>query len=98
MKMCPCCGQPIQIRYGVRMSSRQVEVFDAIERRPGRLAEEIGRALGMGAKTVHVHVYGINSLLEETDYAIRGGRSSGYSVRKVRDTPPLAIAMLSEVG
>ena len=82
MSACPHCGA--EQRLGVWMTPRKLAIFDRVKR-----SGDDGAHYGdfdMSRGTLRVHIYQINALLEETDYAIRGyrGNISGYRLVKVR--------------
>ena len=77
MTFCPHCGQPLLIRYGVKLTPKKAELLDLVERRAagvaiGALAETL--YAGVSTKRAHdrikTQVCQINDLLAATDYRI----------------------------
>jgi DNA-binding SARP family transcriptional activator len=77
MTFCPHCGQPLLIRYGVKLTPKKAELMDLIERRAagvaiGTLAETLypGAPANRAYERVKTTVCQINDLLAATDYRI----------------------------
>ena len=94
--LCPACGQRVLIRLGVKLSPRQADIFDVISNTGERgLAQEVladilspGKPRRGAMRLAAVHVHTINSILEETDFAIRkaGGKFGRYRLAKVQSS------------
>lgn len=77
-KTCPHCKQAIMVRYGVTLTKRRVEIFDAIERagKEGITLERLAAMLYPGDNEeiakhrVRVHVPRLNDVLVETTVRI----------------------------
>jgi len=80
MTECPHCGQPMTVRFGVRLPPKKAEFLDMIEKvttgRGGIELESLASVFYPGvSKTVakqraKVHVNQINDLLVSTDWRI----------------------------
>lgn len=77
LTFCPHCGQPLLVRYGVKLTPKKAELLDAIERRAAGVAlGTLAETLYAGAPTKRAHgrvktqVCQINDLLAATDYRI----------------------------
>jgi hypothetical protein len=93
---CPQCGHRMLTRLGVQLSARQADIFDLITNTgdQGLEQEVLADVLSPGKprygamRLVAVHVHDINSILEETDFAIRkhGDKFGRYRLAKVRSS------------
>jgi hypothetical protein len=81
----------VLIRHGVRLTARQAEIFDAIERagQRGVLCEVLAgmfypdKPRPAAEKLIAVHIHDLNNMLEETDVLITSGRwRSPYRVAR----------------
>jgi hypothetical protein len=80
--VCPHCGQRMLMRHGVRLPPRLADLFDMIERskRRGVLCEVLAwvfypdKAAFAARRCVAVNVHHLNSLLEQTDVRVVGGK------------------------
>lgn len=96
-RTCHYCGAALpDIRLGVRLTALQARIFDLVQRGGGDgilgadLIEVLGdRERPMTRNTLHVHVCGINGLIEDEGYRITGNaRGSRGFYRLVHFTPP----------
>jgi hypothetical protein len=88
--MCPHCRQPMpEMRLGVRFPPLKAAIFDLIKLTGdhGMTQQEIQGPFELGSLyTVRAHVWGINKLIEDTGYRIRGGtkHAPGYRLVKTK--------------
>jgi hypothetical protein len=90
--VCPCCGQRMLIRHGVKLSPKKADMFDVIARvteADSRITVETlagifypGIAAGDAKAAVRVTINQINDLLEETEITIGSKRPDGYRLEK----------------
>lgn len=86
MELCQSCGQPVRfLRCGIRLTALKAAIFDLIKRAGdlGITSEEITRELygdrrPVGKYTIKAHVWQINEVLAETDYAIVSDRRNWF--------------------
>lgn len=91
LRVCPYCRQSIRIeRYGVPLTPLKAGIFDAIKQAgdvgvnsdeiiSGPLYRDRRRA---SRDTIKAHIFQINELLEETDWAIQSEGDYGTSERR----------------
>jgi hypothetical protein len=100
---CPHCGSPMgQLWFGVRLTRRQSEIIDVINR-----FTKIGSAATVpylaelfypdkptlvGDQTIRVIVNQINDRLAGTDRRITNDRLTGYSIKRVALTADICTA------
>jgi len=90
--ICPYCRQRMLIRHGVRLSPRQADLFDIIERvsqAGGRISIEALVDIFYPAKptckakaTIKVTINHINGMLEQTGVIIKSQRPDGYRLER----------------
>jgi len=84
MTECPTCGQPMQMKFGIRFTRTQAAILDMIEGSTRERGGIDGAALGwvffpgiatrVQAQRVKVHVCQINDMLVSTDWRIANER------------------------
>src|SRR5262245_44844413 len=79
MTECPTCGQPMRVRYGVRLQPKKAELLDMIEQTSGRGGVELETLAwvfypGVPTKTakdrIKVHINQLNDQLCGTDWRV----------------------------
>jgi hypothetical protein len=86
---CPSCRRPLpEMRLGIRLTPFKARLFDAISHSGdgGIMLDDLYEIVcteGQSRKTLVVHIWQINDLLEDEGYRIKGGRY-GYRLRKVQ--------------
>jgi hypothetical protein len=90
--MCPHCQQPMpEMRLDVRFPPLKAAIFDLIKRAGGHgmTQQELQGTFEIGTLyTVRAHIWGINELIEDTGWRIRGGtrHAPGYRLVKIEKT------------
>ena len=89
--MCPHCQQPLpEMRLGVRFPPLKAAIFDLIKRAGdhGMTQQEIQGTFEIGTLDgVRAHIWGINELIEDTGWRIRGGTKHAPGYRLVNTNP-----------
>lgn len=109
MSFCPHCGQPILVRYGVKLTPKKAALLDLIERRRAGLALANlaavlypGVAINRACERIKTQVCQINDLMAGTDYRIvrQAGRYHlrGHEVKKFNGTQRPARPALDQVS
>jgi hypothetical protein len=92
---CPHCGQRLTTRHGVRLTGKQAEIFDVIERgddngdggiQPARLMSAVypGVPHKHAYNRIKVNISNINNKFALTDIRVRsGGWNVGYRVVRI---------------
>jgi hypothetical protein len=88
--VCPCCGQRVLIRHGVRLSPRLADLFDMIERSGANgVASDVligvfypDRALAAARACLKSNISHLNAVLAETEFEVRAGRYQPYRVKR----------------
>jgi hypothetical protein len=80
MTQCPCCGAVE--RLGVWLTPRLAEVFDKVKR-TGTEGLHWSDS-GMSRELLKAHVWRLNDVLEETDFAIKASRGSDAKYQLTR--------------
>jgi len=78
------------MRLGVRFPPLKAAIFDLIKRtgNHGMTQQEIQGSFELGSLyTVRAHVWGINELIEDTGYRIRGGTKNAPGYKLIRVDP-----------
>ena len=80
---CPCCGQRILIRFGIKFQPKKADILDMINNltqgRGGIDAETLGWVFYPGEskikakQRIKAHICQINDMLVSTDYRIENG-------------------------
>lgn len=93
--VCPCCGQRVLIRLGVRLSPRLADIFDMIERSGlSGVASEVligvfypDRPCEAARACLKSNISHLNVMLAETDFEVRASRYEPYRVvrRQIAD-------------
>jgi hypothetical protein len=93
-RRCECCGQPLTIRLGVRLTPLKADLFDLVEKSGSAgisaeaLAQRVLAPHQRSRNTVNQHIYQINDLLGETDFELRAGQGGNrcYRLKRVRSS------------
>lgn len=85
---CKECGQPLpeSIRYGVRLTTIKLKMFDTVARRPGISERDLFAAVYPDRefkKLVATHVAQINDMFVHTNIKIVGIQYSGYHIEGI---------------
>lgn len=100
IRRCPHCQQVLpEVRVGVRLPPLKARIFDLVLRggEDGITARDVLEIVyaeleGPSAKTVHVHVFQINELIEDSGYRIVGRRGPGSVYRLVNKRAARRVA------
>lgn len=82
--ICPCCGQRLLVRHGVKLPPLLADLFDMIERCDGVSADVLagvfypGQPAQVGRNRIKSNISHLNALLAGTDLQIRAGRYEPY--------------------
>lgn len=83
---CPHCGQRVLLRFGVILSPRRADVFDAIynQNNYGGIRADALKAMFGSISVVRVHISAINKALATTSWIIvcEGSSKGFYRIRK----------------
>ena len=80
--VCPCCGQRLLVRHGVRLSPKLADLFDLIERSGGRGVHmdvlvnvfHPDRSMQNARQCLAVNITHLNERLVETDLQVKADR------------------------